>query len=109
MIKRQNGITVGVVGLALVLSALVVTASGKNEVKPSDTAAYYNAKCVACHGKKAEKKFNATLTDEQMVEIVLKGKKGEKPPNMPAYEAKGVTADQAKAFVAHMKQLHATP
>jgi mono/diheme cytochrome c family protein len=108
MIKRQK-ITVGVFGLAVILSALVMTASGKDEVQPSDTTAYYNAKCVACHGKKAEKKFNATLTDEQMAEIVLKGKKAEKPPNMPGYEAKGVTPDQAKAFVAHMKQLHATP
>jgi hypothetical protein len=34
-------------------------------------AAYYKAKCVMCHGKKAEKKFNATLTDDQMVEVVL--------------------------------------
>ena len=27
----------------------------------------------------------------------------EKPPNMPAYEEKGVTADQAKTLVAFMK------
>jgi hypothetical protein len=40
-----------------------------------------------------------------MVEAVLKGKKGEKPPNMPAYQEKGITEDQAKALVAHMKSL----
>ena len=58
-----------------------------------------------CNGKQAEKKFNATLTDDQLVEIVLNGKKAEKPPHMPAYATKGVTAEQAKALVDHMKQL----
>ena len=36
---------------------------------------------------------------------VLKGKKPEKPPNMPAYEEKGINEDQAKALVAYMKSL----
>jgi hypothetical protein len=36
---------------------------------------------------------------------VLKGKKPEKPPNMPAFEERGITADQAKALVAYMKTL----
>ena len=62
-----------------------------------------------CHGKKAEKKFDTTLTDDQLVEIVLKGKKAEKPPHMPAYAEKGVTADNAKALIAHMKELKAAP
>jgi hypothetical protein len=35
----------------------------------------------------------------------LKGVKGEKPPFMPAFEAKGITADQAKALAAHMKSI----
>jgi len=42
-----------------------------------------------------------------MVQAILKGKKGEKPPNMPAFEEKGITADQAKELVALMKQLKA--
>jgi cytochrome c5 len=91
----------------LILAVFVVHA--KQEVQPSDTAAYYTAKCVMCHGKKAEKKFDATMADDQMVDAVLKGKKAEKPPNMPAYGEKGVTAEQAKALVDHMKQLKATP
>jgi hypothetical protein len=41
--------------------------------------------------------------------VVLKGKKVEKPPHMPAYAEKGVSAEQAKALVDHMKQLKATP
>lgn len=68
-----------------------------------DTAALFKSKCVACHGATAEKKFDATKADEVLVETILKGKKLEKPPNMPAYEEKGITADQAKALVAFMK------
>jgi hypothetical protein len=49
--------------------------------------------------------FDAAKNEEELTEIVLKGKKPEKPPNMPAYEAKGITADQAKAMIAYMKSL----
>jgi mono/diheme cytochrome c family protein len=70
-----------------------------------DAAATYKTKCVACHGAKAEKKFNATLPEEEMVKAILTGKKGEKPPNMPAYGEKGVSEDQAKALIAYMKSL----
>ena len=96
------------VATALALGMLVFASAGQ-DVQPSDTAAYYKAKCVMCHGKKAEKKFNASLTDEQMTEAVLKGKKAEKPPHMPGYGEKGVTAEQAKALVDHMKQLKPAP
>jgi len=85
---------------------VVVAARTKAPAEPADT---YKTKCVACHGKKAEKKFDTSISDDQMVEAVLKGKKAEKPPNMPAYGAKGVTAEQAKALVDYMKQLKATP
>jgi hypothetical protein len=44
-----------------------------------------------------------------MIEIVLKGKKVEKPPHMPGYGDKGVTSEQAKALIAYMKELKATP
>lgn len=80
-------------------------ASAQGEVQPSDPAAYFKAKCVACHGQKAEKKFDASLTDEQLLDAILKGKKPEKPPNMPAYGEKGVTAEQAKGLLEFMKQL----
>jgi mono/diheme cytochrome c family protein len=63
----------------------------------------YKTKCFACHGATAEKKFDATKTDDELIQIVLKGKKMEKPPNMPGFEEKGITADQAKALVAFMK------
>ena len=93
---------------AVVVGMLVVSAA-QSAVQPSDTTAYYKAKCLMCHGKKAEKKFNTSLADDQLVEIVLKGKKVAKPPHMPAYAEKGVTAEQAKALIEHMKQLKAAP
>lgn len=70
-----------------------------------DSAALYKAKCFACHGATAEKKFDATKADGDLIQAVLKGKKMEKPPNMPGFEAKGITADQAKGLVAFMKSL----
>jgi len=68
-----------------------------------DMAALYKTKCFACHGATAEKKFDATKADADLIQVVLKGKKLEKPPNMPGFEEKGITADQAKALVAFMK------
>lgn len=92
------------VALAVVSSTATPAQTGP-EVQPSDTAAYYKAKCFACHGAKAEKKFDAAMPEEQMIEAIMKGKKVEKPPHMPAYEPKGVNAEQAKALVTYMKQL----
>jgi mono/diheme cytochrome c family protein len=88
---------------------MVSTASRAATEEQFDAAATYKTKCVACHGQKAEKKFDATLPDQQLIDIVMKGKKGEKPPNMPAYSEKGVTAEQATALVAQMKQLKSAP
>lgn len=82
---------------------LVLAAVPARTATQEDSAALYKSKCVACHGATAEKKFDATKADDELIQIVLKGKKLEKPPNMPGYEEKGVTADQAKALVAYMK------
>lgn len=101
-----------VISAATVMTALcllMVIGAGAKTKPQADPAAYYTSKCVMCHGKKAEKKFDTTMTDEQLVDAVLKGKKPAKPPNMPAYGAKGVTAEQAKALVDHMKALKAAP
>jgi mono/diheme cytochrome c family protein len=94
-----------IVGTAFLTLGFLVPTLAQGEVSPSDPAAFYKAKCVACHGQKAEKKFDSSMTDEQLVDIVMKGKKPEKPPNMPAYGEKGVTAEQAKGLVDYMKQL----
>ena len=91
-------------GLILATSLLVIAVPAK-VADDFDAAGTYKAKCFACHGAKAEKKFDATLSNDDMVQAVLKGKKPEKPPNMPAFEERGITADQAKALVAYMKSI----
>ena len=89
----------------IILTATLLMVSVPASPTQEDTGALYKAKCVACHGPKAEKKFDATKTDAELVETILKGKKAEKPPNMPAYGEKGITEDQAKALESYMKTL----
>ena len=73
--------------------------------KDDDAATMYKTKCAACHSPKAEKSYDPAVAIDDQVNIILKGKKGEKPPYMPAFEAKGITAEQAKALAEYMKQL----
>jgi mono/diheme cytochrome c family protein len=95
-----------VLGSMIFVAALfMVTAVPARMSNDDDAAAMFKSKCVACHGATAEKKFDATKADEELIQTVLKGRKLEKPPNMPAYEEKGITEDQAKALVAFMKSL----
>lgn len=72
---------------------------------PDDPAAEFKAKCAACHTPGATKFYDPAKTDEEHVQTILKGKKGEKPPFMPGFEAKGMTEDGAKALAAYMKSL----
>ena len=87
----------------MVAATFVLAAVPARTTTDEDTAALYKTKCFACHGATAEKKFDATKADDELIQIVLKGKKVEKPPNMPGFEERGLTADQAKALVAFMK------
>ncbi len=108
IMKIANLKRIGVAIVVVTMLALVILVSGaaQTDVKFTDAASYYkDAKCVVCHGQKAENKFDADKKEEELIERILKGKKPEKPPNMPAYEAKGLTADQAKAMVDYMKSL----
>ncbi|HVE59109.1 MAG TPA: cytochrome c [Pyrinomonadaceae bacterium] len=73
--------------------------------KDDDPAAVYKTKCAMCHSPKAEKLYDPAVAIEEQVNVILKGKKGEKPPYMPGFEAKGMTAEQAKALAEYMKQL----
>jgi len=95
-------IVMPVLGLMMVNTAAVGTNAAA--VQDFDAAATYKAKCAMCHGQKAEKKFDATKADEVLVESTLKGVDAT-PVKMPAYETKGITAEQAKALVTHMKSL----
>ena len=71
----------------------------------NDPGAEYKAKCAACHAPNASKFYDPAKADAEHIQAILKGKKGEKPPYMPGFEAKGMTEDGAKALVAHMKAL----
>ena len=90
-------------GVMLAATFVVVSVRARAVTQDFDAAGTYKTKCVACHGTKAEKKFDATLADDVLLQAILKGKKPEKPPNMPAFEDRGITADQSKALVDYMK------
>src|SRR5262245_53359121 len=93
-----------VIQIATGLTLLSVVSAGAriNTLTEFDAAKTYKSKCVSCHGAKAEKKFDATKPEAESVQIILHGKKLEKPPHMPGYKSKGITEDQAKALLAHM-------
>src|ERR1700730_8395241 len=90
---------------AATLMSIGLLSAGASSSEDDAAATYKTSKCVVCHGAKAEKKFDATVSEDEMVKAILNGKKGEKPPNMPAYSEKGISADQAKALIAYMKSL----
>jgi mono/diheme cytochrome c family protein len=96
-------------GLAIVAVAALVSIgllpAAVRAGKDDAAATYKTQKCIVCHGATAEKKFDATIAEADMVKVILSGKKAEKPPNMPAYSEKGISEDQAKALVAYMKSL----
>ena len=102
--KRLIRLLLFVLPMALAVVSLV-TVGMRTNAADFDAAATYKAKCQMCHGPKADKKFDNTKSDEEHLQIILKGKKAEKPPNMPAYEEKGMTADEAKALLELMKSL----
>lgn len=70
-----------------------------------DPAATFKTKCAVCHSPKAEKFYDPAAPEAEQVTAILKGKKGDKPPYMPAFETKGITEDEARALSAYMKQL----
>ena len=107
MKETLKKISIGLVVLPLLgVLALSSAATGSSAAAPQDfdAAATFKAKCAMCHGQKAEKKFDATKADDVLVNATLKGV-DTVTPKMPAYETKGITEEQAKALVTHMKSL----
>lgn len=105
MNKARIFTLVTAIAIFIAAFALISAAARTGNTEDFNAADTYKAKCVACHGAGAEKKFDATLADADLVQIVLKGEKVEKPPHMPGYEEKGITEEQAKALVAYMKSI----
>jgi mono/diheme cytochrome c family protein len=105
-ITRLMSVAVAAVGAAMLAALLLMPVHARATADDQfDAAGTFKTKCVACHGAAADKRFDKTLPDDQLVDIVMKGKKPEKPPNMPAYGEKGVTAEQAKSLVDYMKSI----
>jgi mono/diheme cytochrome c family protein len=104
--KRIKVFAIALIALPMIaISSLNTYTVRAVNAADDDTAAVYKAKCAMCHSPKAEKAYNPEMAIEQQVEAILKGKKTEKPPAMPGFEAKGMTAEQAKALAEHMKTL----
>ena len=105
-ITRLMSFAVAAVGLSLFAVLLLAPVPARATADdPFDAAGTYKTKCVACHGAAADKRFDKAIPDDQLVDIVMKGKKPEKPPNMPGYGEKGITAEQAKSLVDYMKSI----
>src|SRR5205085_7573179 len=105
MTSKQIKLKLAAILCMLPLLALVVLNSRTvptSTAQEFDAAAVFKAKCTMCHGQKAERKFDASKSDDELLQIALKSGK----PGMPAFETKGITEEQAKAIIAHMKSLH---
>jgi mono/diheme cytochrome c family protein len=107
MKETLKKISLGLVILPLLGVMVLNTATSRTRAAADDfdAAAVYKAKCAMCHTATASKFFDTAKTDDQLVETIMKGMKTEKPPTMPAFEPKGVTAEQAKALAAYMRTL----
>ena len=91
----------------VLLVTLFKATPAKVSAAAEEPSVTYKAKCAMCHTPKADKFFDASKPDEEHVQTILKGKKTEKPPFMPGFEAKGMTEDEAKALTTYMKSLRA--
>ncbi|MBI5493185.1 MAG: cytochrome c [Deltaproteobacteria bacterium] len=94
----------------------VVLGLAASALAAADGAAVYKAKCAPCHGPEAQgtpmapgfkgNDFVKTSTDQQLMDIVLKGREGpakrykQFPMGMPKQNIK---EDEAKAVVEHIK------
>src|SRR5262245_39460995 len=106
MIQLPKKLAVPLMVSPLLVVGIMGSAPARTSSEDFDAAAFYaSSHCAMCHTAKAEKHFDATKADEVLADAILKGVKPAAPPAMPSYEAKGVTADQAKALVAYMKSL----
>jgi len=74
----------------------------------ADGAATYKVKCAACHGPEGQGKVGpavkgATLTADQITDLLAKGNDAKKAPHKKAIAA--VSADDVKAVADYVKTL----
>lgn len=89
----------------LLLMIFKVTPAKVAANNADDPAAAYKAKCIACHLAGASKFYDPAKPDAEHVTVIMKGKKGEKPPFMPGFEAKGMTEAEATGLAVYMRGL----
>jgi len=106
-ITRVKLIVAAVLSVALLAILGFKTEPVVTSAAAPDAAATYKAQCSMCHSPTAAKSYDPAKPDEEHIQTILKGRKGEKPPYMPGYEAKGMTADEAKALAEYMRALRA--
>jgi mono/diheme cytochrome c family protein len=104
-LNQMKKLGIAAFAAATLMSIALLPAWARSASEDDVAGTYKTSKCIVCHGAKAEKKFDAAIPEADMVKAILGGKKGEKPPNMPAYAEKGINEDQAKALIAYMKSL----
>ena len=95
---------VAVFGFALAFAGYRPANVGAAPLTDDPAAMFKDQKCIICHTATAAKFFDAKKTDAELVDSIIKGKKGEKPPNMPSFDGK-LTPDQAQTMVTYMKGL----
>ncbi len=104
--KHVKLFVIALIVLPLLLFVALNTGAAKASASDDEAAALFKKNtCFACHKADASKGFDPAKDDETLVNSILKGVKGEKPPYMPAYEAKGIDAEKAAALVAYMRSL----
>ena len=91
---------------SLMILAAFTLASGL--VWAQDGAALYKSKCAACHGAAGEGKIGpslqkATMTKQQIDDLLTKGAEGKKAPHSKAVS--GLTAEQAAAVATYVGTL----
>lgn len=106
-IRRVKFLSIAILSVPIVLVTVFSAPPTGATALRDDAAAIYKAKCAMCHGPAAAKAYDPAKPEEEQVEAILKGKKGEKPPYMPEFGSKGINEETAKALVAHMKSLRA--
>ncbi|MCB1023884.1 MAG: cytochrome c [Acidobacteria bacterium] len=102
---RVKTLVIAIIALPIIAVGFFNTQSTGTYVSADATADLYKAKCAMCHGPTAAKAFDPAMGNEELVHIILNGKKGEKPPYMPAFKDKGISEEQALALTEYMKDL----
>jgi mono/diheme cytochrome c family protein len=94
--------------MLIVLLILALTVALALPAFAQDGAATYKSKCAGCHGADGQGKVGpalkgASLTDDQIADLLTKGNDAKKAPHKKAISS--LSADDAKAIATYVKSL----